>query len=195
MKTWTGNNSTITHQNLSKLFRQKVHGLVHLLMHLVVKATHSVPGLFKWNINVGHMYLCEYNSKTFNAWTYFNHPWLWPVCVKRRFVFTRTVEIRGLCLQSKRSGTKYADQKINFFTSTVTNDRPLPLWKGSLGSDKFLMGYYLFIFSSCQYVEYMTSQILLILTDFDSCFAHFLIWNYFSSNLYNSGTIRDIRKQ
>ena len=41
----------------------------------------------------------------------------------------------------------------------------------------------------------MTSQIVLILIDFDSCFAHFLIWNYSSSNLYNSGTRRDIKKR
>ena len=36
-------------------------------------------------------------------------------------------EMKGLCLQLKRSGTKYAAQKINFFTSTVANGRPLLL--------------------------------------------------------------------
>ena len=44
-----------------------------------------------------------------------------------RFAFTRTVEIKGLCLQLKRSGTKYAAQTINFLTSRVANGRPLPL--------------------------------------------------------------------
>ena len=34
----------------------------------------------------------------------------------------RTVEIKGLCLQLKRSGTEYAAQKINFLTSAVAND-------------------------------------------------------------------------
>ena len=32
MKKWIDNNSSITHQNQQKLFRQKVHGLVQLLM-------------------------------------------------------------------------------------------------------------------------------------------------------------------
>ena len=41
--------------------------------------------------------------------------------------FTRAVEIQGLCLQLKRSGTKYATQKINFLTSAVANGHSLPL--------------------------------------------------------------------
>ena len=41
-------------------------------------------------------------------------------CVKSRFAFTRTVEIKGLCLQLKRYGIEYAAQKINFLRSTVT---------------------------------------------------------------------------
>ena len=44
-----------------------------------------------------------------------------------RFAFIRTIEIKGLCLQLKRSGTEYAAQKINFLTSTVANGRPLLL--------------------------------------------------------------------
>ena len=85
------------------------------------------------------------------------------------------MEIKGLCLQLKRFGTKYAAQKINFLTSAVANGRPLPLGKVSLGSDEVLMSYYLFIFSSQQHVQHMTSQILLILIDFDSFFGQFLI--------------------
>ena len=98
-----------------------------------------------------HIYLCECDSKTFIAWTYSNRPWLWSACIKSGFAFTRTVEIKGLCFQLRRSGTKYAAQKINFLTSTVANGRPLPIWKVSHGSDKFLMSYYLFIFipSTC----------------------------------------------
>ena len=111
-----------------------------------------------------HIYLCECDSKTFIAWTYSNHPWLWPAWIKNGFAFTRTVEIKDLCLQLKRSGTEYTAQKINILTSTVANGRPLPLWKVSLGSDKFLMSYYLFIPLSHQHVQHMTSQILLILT-------------------------------
>ena len=34
---------------------------------------------------------------------------------------------KGLCLQLKRSGTKYPAQKINFLTSAIANGRPLPL--------------------------------------------------------------------
>ena len=45
--------------------------------------------------------------------------------------------------------------------------------KVSLGSDELLMSYYLFIVSSHQHVQHMTSQILLILIDFDSFFGHF----------------------
>ena len=48
------------------------------------------------------------------------------VCQKS-ISFVRTVEIKGLCLQLKRSGTKHAAQKINFLTSTVANGRRLPL--------------------------------------------------------------------
>ena len=76
----------------------------------------------------------------------FNHPWQRPACVKSRFTFTRTVEIKGLCLQLKKSGTEYAAQKINFLTSTVANGRPRPLWKVSLGSDKLLISYYFLFF-------------------------------------------------
>ena len=85
-----------------------------------------------------------------------------PAHVKSRFAFVRTAEIKGLCLQLKRSGTKYAAQKITFLTSAVANDRPLSLLKVSLGSDEVLMSYYLFIFSSHQHVQDMKSQILLI---------------------------------
>ena len=95
--------------------------------------------------------------------------------VKSRFAFIRTVEIKGLCLQLKRSGTEYAAQKINFLVSAVANGRLLPLRKVSLGSEEVLMCYYLFIFLSHQYGQQMTSQILLILIDFDSFFGHFLI--------------------
>ena len=101
----------------------------------------------------------------------------------------------GLCLQLKRSGTKYAAQKINFLASAVANDRSLPLWKVSLGSDQVLMSYYLFICSSHQHVQDMTSQSLLIVIDFDSFLGHFLIWNYSSLDFYNSATRRVIKKR
>ena len=47
MKKWIGNN--FLNHSLPKLFRQKVRGLVQLLMQniLVVKVTHSVHGPFK----------------------------------------------------------------------------------------------------------------------------------------------------
>ena len=41
--------------------------------------------------------------------------------MKIRFAFIKTVEIKGLCLQLKRSGTEYAAQKINFLTLAVAN--------------------------------------------------------------------------
>ena len=141
-----------------------------------------------------HIYLCECILGNFVTWTYSCHPWLWSAYVKSWFAFIRNVEIKGLCLQLKRSGTKYAAQKINFLISAVANGRPLPPWTVSLGSDKVLMSYYLFIFSSHQHVQHMTSQILLIEIDLDRVFDHFLIWNYSSLNPYNSGTRRDIKK-
>ena len=52
-----------------------------------------------------------------------------------------------------------------------------------------------FFFSSHEHVQHMTSQILLILIDFDWVFDHFLIWNYSSLNRYNSRTRRDIKKR
>ena len=93
----------------------------------------------------------------------------------RHLLSCGTIEVKGLCLQLKRSGTKYATQKINFLTSAVVNGRPLPPFKVSFGSDEELTSYYLFIFSSHQHVQHMTSQILLILIDFDRVFDHFLI--------------------
>ena len=140
-----------------------------------------------------HIYLCKCIFRIFIAWTYSSHPWLWPAYVKSRFVFIRTVELKGLCLQLKRSGTKYAAQKINFLTSAVANGSLFPLWKVSLGANEVLMSYYLFIFLSLQHVQHMTSQILLILIDFDRVFDHFLIWNSLSLNRYNSGTRRYIK--
>ena len=154
--------------------------------HLVVKVTDSVPGPFQWNNNLCYIYLCECILKNFIVWTYSSHPWLWPTYVKSWFAFIRTVEIKGLCLQLKRSGTEYAAQKINFLIPAVANGRPLPLWKVSLGSDEVLMCYYLFSFSSHQCVQHMTSQILLILIDFDIFSGYFLIWNYLSLNPYDS---------
>ena len=41
--------------------------------------------------------------------------------------FIRTVEIKSLCLQLKRSGTEYAAQKINFLILAVANGRTLLL--------------------------------------------------------------------
>ena len=46
---------------------------------------------------------------------------------KADLYFIRTIEIKGLCLQLKRSGTKYAAQKINFLASAVANGCLLPL--------------------------------------------------------------------
>ena len=112
-----------------------------------------------------HIYLCERILKIFIAWTYSSHLWQWPAYVKSRFAFIRTVEIKGLYLQLKRSGTEYTAQKINVLISAVANGRPLHLWKVSFGSDEVLMSYYLFMFSSHQHVQHMTSQILLILID------------------------------
>ena len=126
-----------------------------------------------------HIYRYECILKIFSPWTYSSHSWLWPAYVKSQFAFIRTLEIKGLCLQLKRSGTKYAAQKVNFSTSAVANGCPLPLWKVSLGSHTVLMSYYLFIFPSHQHVQHMTSPTLLILIDFDRVFDHFLIWNYF----------------
>ena len=117
-----------------------------------------------------HIYFCECIFKIFIAWTYSSHPWLWPAYVKSLFAFIRTVEIKSLCLQFKRSGTEYAAQKINFLILAVANGRTLLLWKVSLGSDEVLKSYYHFIFSSHQHVQHLTSQILLILIDFDSLF-------------------------
>ena len=142
-----------------------------------------------------HIYLCEYILRNSIVWAYSCHPWLWQAYVQSRFAFIRTVEIKGLCLQLKRSGTKYTAQKINFSTSAVANGRPLPPWKVSLDSGEVLMSYYLFIFSLNQHVQHMTSQILLISIDFDRVFDHFLIWNYSSLHRYNSGTRRGIKKR
>ena len=60
-------------------------------------------------------------------------------------------------------------RKSIFLTLAVANGHPLPPLKVSLG-DEVLMSYYLINFSSHQYVQHMTSQILLILIDFDTTF-------------------------
>ena len=114
--------------------------------------------------------------------------------VKSRSAFAKTVEIKGLYLQLKRSMTEHTVQKINFSTSTSANGCPLPLWHVSYYSEELLMSYYLYISSSYQHVQHITSHILLILIDFDSFFDHFSIGNYNSLNFYSSGTRRDIKK-
>ena len=144
-----------------------------------------------------HIYLCECILRNFIAWTYScrRHPWLWPAYVKSRFAFIRTVEMKGLCLQLKRSGTKYAAQKINFLTSAVANGRSLPPWKFHL----VLTRYWWVITYSFLHPINMSStwrhKILLILIDFERVSDHFLIWNYSSLNRYNSETGRDIKKR
>ena len=50
-------------------------------------------------------------------------------------------------------------------------------------------------FSFHKHVQQMTSQILMMLIDFDRVFGHFLIRNYSSLNRYNSGTRIDIKGQ
>ena len=143
-----------------------------------------------------HICFCECILKTSIAWTYFSHPWLWPAYVKSRFAFIRTVEIKSLCLQLKRSGTKYAAQKINFLILAVANGRTLLLWKVSLGSDEVLKSYYLFYFfipSTCPSTwRHKFYWFWLILTAY---FGQFFIWNYSSLNLYNSETGKNIKKR
>ena len=145
-----------------------------------------------------HIYLCECILRIFIVWTYSSHPWLWPAYIKSWFVFIRTVETEGLCLQLKRSGTKYAAQKINFLTSVVANGRPFPLWKVSLGSDEVLMSLlpiYFFIPSACPAQDVTNFIDFDWFRHFDKVFDHLLIWNYSSLNRYNSGTRRDIKKR
>ena len=48
------------------------------------------------------------------------------VCQKSICIF-RTVEIKSLSLQLKRSGTEYAAQEINFLILAVANGRTLLL--------------------------------------------------------------------
>ena len=102
---------------------------------------------------------------------------------------------KGFMFTIKEVWDQVYSPENQFLTSAVANGHPLPLWKVSLGSDEVLMSYYLFIYSSHQHVQHMTSQILLILIDFDRIFDHFLIWNYSSLNRYNSGTRRGIKKR
>ena len=142
-----------------------------------------------------HIYFCECILKIFIAWTYSSHPWLWRAYVKSRFAFIRTVEIKSLCLQLKRSGTEYAAQKINFLILAVANGHTLLLWKVSLGSDEVLKSYYVFIFHPINVSSTWRHKFYwfwLILTAY---FGQFLIWNYSSLNLYSSGTRKDIKKR
>ena len=142
-----------------------------------------------------HIYFCECILKLFIAWTYSSHPWLWPAYVKSRFAFIRTVEIKSLCLQLKRSGTEYAAQKINFLILAVANGRTFLLWKASLGSDEVLKSYYLLFFHPINMSSTWRHKFYwfwLILTAY---FGQFLIWNYSSLNLYNFGTRKDIKKR
>ena len=142
-----------------------------------------------------HICFCECILKIFITWTYSSHPWLWPAYVKSRFAFIRTVEIKSLCLQLKRSGTEYAAQKINFLILAVANGRTLLLWKVSLGSDEVLKSYYLIIFHPINISSTWRHKFYwfwLILTAYS---GQFLIWNYSSLNLYNSGTRKDIKKR
>ena len=140
---------SITHPNKRKLFRQQVHGLVQLLMQNTWLSRLRTRSRAHFNKIIICPIFISVNAIQKFLWQeleYSSHPWLWPAYVKSRFAFARTVELKGLCLQLKRSGTEYAAQKINFLTSTVANGRLLPLWKVSFGFDELLMSYYLFIF-------------------------------------------------
>ena len=142
-----------------------------------------------------HIYLCECILTIFIVRTYSSHPWLWPAYVKSWFAFIRNVEIKGLCLQLRRSGTKYATQKINLLISTVANGCPLLLWEVSLGSDKVFMSYYLFIFHPINMSSTWRHKFYWFWLISTECSDHFLIWNYSSLNRYNCGTKRDIKKR
>ena len=67
-------------------------------------------------------------------------------CGNKEFMFTIKEVWDGVC-----------SPENHFLTSAVANGRPLPPLKASFGSDEVLMSYYLFIFSSHQRVQYMTS--------------------------------------
>ena len=74
----------------------------------------------------------------------------------------------------KKAGTGYVILTIKCFASAVAQDRPLSVVRVLFDSDKQLMSYCLFIFSSNQPVHHMSSQILLILTAFSTTFAMIL---------------------
>ena len=142
-----------------------------------------------------HIYFCECILKIFIAWTYSSHPWLWPAYVKSLFAFIRTVEIKSLCLQLKRSGTEYAAQKINFLILTVANGRTLLLWKFHLVLTRYWRVIAILFFhpiSMSSTWRHKFYWFWLILTAY---FGQFLTWNYSSLNLYNSGTRNNIKKR
>ena len=129
-----------------------------------------------------HIYLCECISRNSTVWGYSCHPWLWPAYIYVRSWFAFIMRECG-------------NKGFMFIIKEVWDPSPLPPWKVSLGFDEVLMSYYLFIFSSHQHVQHMTSQIVLIFNDFNRVFDHFLIWNYLSLNHYNFGTRRDTKRR
>ena len=111
----------------------------------------------------------------FMARTYAGHNHGLLEYVEGRFSFARTVEIKGVSLQLKKSGTEHAAEKNQFFNKQLHMAVHFLSEKFHLVHDELLMSYYLFILSSHQHVQHMTSQILLILIDFDRFFRHILI--------------------
>ena len=144
-----------------------------------------------------HIYLCECSLKTFYRVNLFYSSMAMTSVCQKSICIHQKCRNKGFMFTIRAIWDRVSSPENQFsnVTSAVANGSPLSLRKVSLGSDEVLMSYYLFIFSSYQHVKYMTSQNLLILIDFDSFFGHFLIWNYSPLNLYNSGTIRDIKKQ
>ena len=142
-----------------------------------------------------HIYFCECILKIFIAWTYSSHPWLWPAYVKSRFAFIRTVEIKSLCLQLKRSGTEYAAQKINFLILAVANGRTLLPEKFHLVLTRYWRVITFLFFHPVNMSSTWRHKFYWFWLIVTAYFGQFLIWNYSSLNLYNSGTRKDIKKR
>ena len=126
MKKWIDNNSTITHQNQSKLFRQNVHGLAHFLMqNILLSRLHTRSQALFNEIIICAIFISEnaIQKLLLHELIVIIHGYDQRVSK----VDLRVPGHKGFMFTIKEVWTEYAAQKINFLTSTIANGCPLPL--------------------------------------------------------------------
>ena len=111
-----------------------------------------------------HIYLCECNVKNFMA-NLFQSSMAVTSVSQKSICICQDCKNKVFMFTIKEVWDRVRSPENQFFNISSCK---WPSTSSLLGIEELLMSYYLFIFSSHQHVQHMTSQILLILIDFDS---------------------------